>query len=385
MKKTRKLITYHDDQMSQNNSNSLQGTQDKLLIVGPLPPPMTGTHVTFQTVCDELIKAGLREQIEIIDTSQKHVKANTRIISTGNYRQARQIWHNYQCKLPSAKRVLIFGSNGFLASLAPLLVSSANRRRIPVHVRAFGGSLDRVLEDSNFIKRWMLRKTLNGAESVSVQTALLKQYLTPRLKTSVFQTPGFRQEISLESKDKLDSQQPLRLIFVGLMRQDKGIVILLRAMRLLADEGRDITCDFYGPTAPASGEFVDEFRITRGAQYCGILQPNAVVAKMASYHALIFPSFYAGEGHPGVLIESMLAGIGVVTTRFRSIPELVEHDKNGLLVAPRDVKELAAAIRLLDDHRDLLSRLAQNNWCRRSQFLAGTNVAQLMRQMGVKV
>jgi glycosyltransferase involved in cell wall biosynthesis len=54
----------------------------------------------------------------------------------------------------------------------------------------------------------------------------------------------------------------------------------------------------------------------------------------------------------------MAAGAPVVTTRVSGIPELVDHEVNGLLVEPDDPRALAdALVRLHEDH-ELAARVA---------------------------
>jgi glycosyltransferase involved in cell wall biosynthesis len=56
------------------------------------------------------------------------------------------------------------------------------------------------------------------------------------------------------------------------------------------------------------------------------------------------------DGIPNVLMESMAMGVPVVVTAVSAIPELVENEKTGLLVPPRDPAALAGAMkRLLTD------------------------------------
>jgi len=56
----------------------------------------------------------------------------------------------------------------------------------------------------------------------------------------------------------------------------------------------------------------------------------------------VLPSY--SEGLSNALLESMASGIPVVATRVGGNPELVKHDKCGLLVPPRDPEALAGAI-----------------------------------------
>jgi glycosyltransferase involved in cell wall biosynthesis len=65
------------------------------------------------------------------------------------------------------------------------------------------------------------------------------------------------------------------------------------------------------------------------------------------------------DGIPNVLVEAMAAGAPVVATGVSGIPELVEHERNGLLVEPDDAKALAAALVRLHEDRELAARLAR--------------------------
>ncbi len=56
------------------------------------------------------------------------------------------------------------------------------------------------------------------------------------------------------------------------------------------------------------------------------------------------------DGIPNVLFESMAMGVPVVATRLSAIPELVENEKTGLLVAPGQPQQLAEAmLKMLTD------------------------------------
>jgi glycosyltransferase involved in cell wall biosynthesis len=64
------------------------------------------------------------------------------------------------------------------------------------------------------------------------------------------------------------------------------------------------------------------------------------------------------DGIPNVLVEAMAAGAPVVATGVSGIPELVEHEVNGLLIEPDDPKALADALIRLHEDRELASSLA---------------------------
>ena len=60
-----------------------------------------------------------------------------------------------------------------------------------------------------------------------------------------------------------------------------------------------------------------------------------------------------------VLVEAMRAGVAVIGTDAGGVPEIIEHNKTGLLIPPGDTGTLADELVKLYDDADLKSRLAR--------------------------
>ena len=71
-------------------------------------------------------------------------------------------------------------------------------------------------------------------------------------------------------------------------------------------------------------------------------------------HASVFP-----EPFGRVIVEGMLAGKPVIAARAGGAAEIVKHEETGLLVAPGDARELAAALLRLQNERGFASSIAQ--------------------------
>jgi len=63
------------------------------------------------------------------------------------------------------------------------------------------------------------------------------------------------------------------------------------------------------------------------------------------------------EGMPHVVLEAMAAGKAIVATRVAGIPEMLEHGRDGLLVAPGAIAAAAGAVLSVLGDRDLAERL----------------------------
>ncbi len=65
------------------------------------------------------------------------------------------------------------------------------------------------------------------------------------------------------------------------------------------------------------------------------------------------------DGIPNVLFEAMVCGVPIISTEVAGVRELIEHQKNGLLVEQRNSNALADAMELLIGSPELRNELAR--------------------------
>jgi glycosyltransferase involved in cell wall biosynthesis len=75
----------------------------------------------------------------------------------------------------------------------------------------------------------------------------------------------------------------------------------------------------------------------------GFLDVGQKKSALEEADCLVFPTFYENEAQPLVLLEAMSAGLPVITTSWRGVPEVLPEGYPGV-VAPRSAEELAAAM-----------------------------------------
>ncbi len=76
---------------------------------------------------------------------------------------------------------------------------------------------------------------------------------------------------------------------------------------------------------------------------------------LKAFNIFVLPSLK--EGLPYTIMEAMAAGLPVVATNVGGIPDLLEHKKTGLLIAPKDVRALAEAIQALIQNKKMREEL----------------------------
>ena len=99
----------------------------------------------------------------------------------------------------------------------------------------------------------------------------------------------------------------------------------------------------------------DETRVKRQVIQLSYVPYRLLVSLIRGAKATVFPSLYEGFGLP--VLESMLLGTPVITSRTSSTPEVAGDA--ALLVDPYDARQICDAIRALDVDEGLRTSLAQ--------------------------
>lgn len=155
------------------------------------------------------------------------------------------------------------------------------------------------------------------------------------------------------------------VLSVGRLRAKKGLDTLVQACALLLQRGVPFRCEIvgYGEEQPRLQAQIDQLGLADQVSLAGKLTREHVIARYARAAVYVQPSRVTADGDrdgiPNVLLEAMAMALPVVATRVSGIPELVEHQRNGLLTEPDDPAALADAIALLIDQPALGARLGQ--------------------------
>lgn len=137
----------------------------------------------------------------------------------------------------------------------------------------------------------------------------------------------------------------IQLVAVGRLCEQKGQLVLLDALAVLARDGVPfkMTIAGDGPLRPEIECRVRELGLEQHVELTGWLTNSQVRARLRGARALILPSF--AEGLPVVAMEALALGRPVVATWVAGIPELVADKICGWLVPAGSVEHLADAIK----------------------------------------
>lgn len=148
-----------------------------------------------------------------------------------------------------------------------------------------------------------------------------------------------------------------RLVFVGRLAPVKAPHMLVEAVRLLRDGGRNVTLTLVGegPSRASLEKLIAERELGAHVKLIGAVNHDEVASFYRNSDAFVLASF--AEGIPVVLMEAMAMELPCVATWITGVPELIDNGIDGLLVPPADPVALAGAIATLIDDPALSRRI----------------------------
>jgi glycosyltransferase involved in cell wall biosynthesis len=114
-----------------------------------------------------------------------------------------------------------------------------------------------------------------------------------------------------------------------------------------------------GSTHTELKQWIQEQGLSDRVSMLGSVPHDEIAAYYQSADVTVLPSLEEAISISG--LESMASGTPLVGTRVGVIPELIDHEKNGLLVQPRNSEEIAEAIARLHDSPDKLKEMGKNS------------------------
>jgi glycosyltransferase involved in cell wall biosynthesis len=154
-----------------------------------------------------------------------------------------------------------------------------------------------------------------------------------------------------------------RILSVGRLIEKKGFADLIEACRLVRERGLSFECAIVGegPLREQLQQQIDAASLGDEIRLIGPQSQQEVRVLLSEADVFVLASVPESDGGsdnlPTVIIEAMMCGTPVISTRLAGIPEMIQHGENGLLVGARNAPALATAIEQLLRDRTLATKL----------------------------
>ncbi len=289
---------------------------------------LNGQTVKTKIITEELQRRFGREQVLKIDTHggwKTLVKAPFQTISA----------------LKNSRNILIFPAQNGLRIYAPLLSFFRhffNGRKL--HYVVIGGWLPQFLT-----KRKGLAKALKNFDGIYVETGTMKSALEAQGFHNVLVMPNCK-KLTVLSENELVYPQgvPYKLCTFSRVMREKGIEDAVKTViEVNQSLGRTVfSLDIYGQVDENQTDWFEELRkiFPDYIRYGGLIPFDRSVETLKEYFALLFPTYYEGEGFAGTLIDAYSAGVPVIASDWKYNTELV-NESVGYVYKTRDNVALA--------------------------------------------
>jgi glycosyltransferase involved in cell wall biosynthesis len=199
---------------------------------------------------------------------------------------------------------------------------------------------------------------LKFAKRISIETKYGASEFPEILRKKFYVIPGYRPLLRIKNFKAERNPDRIRFVYTGLISKKKGIDILLKAfhdLNLLIKDKIIYELHLYGKT---SEDLETKVETKNGVYYHGQINNNELRKKLPYYDVYVFPSNYDNEGHPGALIEAMMAGLTIISTDQAVIREFLRDNVNCILVKVGSTQELLGAMKKVGKDAILRHRLS---------------------------
>lgn len=343
-----------------------RGNRAKVLVVGQTPPPYHGQAMMIESL--------VNLDSDRLEIHHVRMSFSSTVQSVGRFKLgklvhlAAVIGRALYIRYRHGTRILYYVPAGphlvpILRDLVLLLALRLWFRQSVFHFHAAG--LSELIQSAPKWLRWLAFKAY-GKPDLAIQNSELNPpdavYFGARHVAII---PN---GISDAAAAYLPVQRPqselIQILYVGSVQEQKGVMLLLEAIRQIATHRTDLSLWIMGEFASLefesqTREFCERHSLTSLVSFVGQQLDDAKWKFFSSADLLCFPTYFAAESFGNVVLEAMMFELPVVATRWRGIPDLVDDEKTGLLVPPKDASALALAVERLMDDQQLRRRLGE--------------------------
>ncbi len=193
-------------------------------------------------------------------------------------------------------------------------------------------AVDRVISPSRSFARQLLR------HGISCNVVIPHPVRIPAVTRSLDRTP--------------------RIGYAGRLVPEKGVDVLIRAMARLKGAAGEAQLVILGegPERPGLAKLAGELGLTERVRFKGRVPHDDVDRELRTAWIQVVPSIWA-EPFGLVTVEAMARGTAVVASSIGAQPEIVQHERTGILVPEGDPSSLATAIQELLENRERVEQM----------------------------
>lgn len=219
-----------------------------------------------------------------------------------------------------------------------------------------------------------LVRKLKNISAIFVESHNMREKLVENYNLENVQVlPNFR-DTDFRPNSAVSDYTNLKLVFMARICKEKGCDYILDFAEKKHNEGcKSFTVCFYGPIQKDyESDFIERIKGLANVKYGGVVKPSNVYEVLERYDCLLLPTYYEGEGFPGTIVDSFIAGVPVVITDWKDLATFVEDGSTGFIVKPKDLESLSLCLDSIIANPQILKPMRQNCIRESSKFSGET-------------
>ena len=241
-----------------------------------------------------------------------------------------------------------------------LLVAKMLRRHVVYQVH--GGMLPQQLFPRSRMLTALLRRILQASDAVVLLARVEEDAYCGFARFQRLQViPNAVELTPYRTFEKSFDDDPLRLLYMGRLADDKGVLEAIRALGVLSEREIINVCLEIAGSGPFEKALRGEVRrlgLEARVYFSGPLFGGNKLECWRRAQVFVFPTFHR-EGLPYTVLESLASGTPVITTRVGAIPDVVQDGVQGILLRSHDPVTVADAIQEFLEDRARLARMSR--------------------------
>ncbi|WP_342044894.1 glycosyltransferase family 4 protein [Bacillus sp. OTU530] len=342
----------------------------KIMVVGSSLKDRGG----IVTVMDNIMNSSLKEEFkfELVET---YITGSKKERAVMYFKGLRKLLSKLMTDKPDLVHIhMSYKGSFYRKSLILLLVKLF---KVPVFIHVHGSSFKDFYSSLGNLGKKYCHFILNQPERLIVLSNEWYNFFSQFVNKNNIETlynavPEIDQEFSRNNIEPA-------CLFMGRLGQRKGTYDLLKSIKILKDKG--VKGKFLlagdGEIEEVKKELVS-LNIEDYVSLLGWINNEEKKELLIQSDILVLPSY--NEGLPMAILEGMSYGLPIVSTPVGGIPEAVEHGRNGFLVEPGTVDDLALYLeKLIDDAQLRITMGKENQNAIRQSFSLNTLMKQLSK------
>lgn len=267
------------------------------------------------------------------------------------------LFNTIRCILTCDTIIFLLSGNG-LKTYLPMMYATKKFLRRRIYHDVIGGDLALYVK-----KHPQSIRYLNFLDSNWVEFTKMAKDLESLGVTNCDVVPNFKE---LDTKGALsaasDNGKYKFCIFSRVMAE-KGVTDAIEAVsRYNESHDKKIKLEIWGPV---DGRYKDEFEVlckehSEYVKYMGCADFDKSVEAITDNLALLFPTYWGGEGFPGTIIDAYAAAVPVIASDWNANGEIIRNFETGWVYPNEKVKTLDESIEWAIEHQEEMTAMRKN-------------------------